>query len=165
MGEVIPLMKPPGEYRPQYWVLGKDGRTPVPTADMHVWCELMADAHRKHVGWDFDHPRNITVSTVFLGLDHGFGGGVPILFETMIFGGKHDERMFRYATWAEAERGHWQACKLARVFPSSLARYTPKRQPPTLVTLTVASGSPVSRKGLHRTRLNGLRLSRVAFQR
>lgn len=26
------------------------------------------------------------VSTVWLGLDHGYGGGPPIIFETMVFG-------------------------------------------------------------------------------
>ena len=30
------------------------------------------------------------VSTVFLGLDHQFGKGPPILWETMVFGGKHN---------------------------------------------------------------------------
>ena len=46
------------------------------------------------------------VSTVFLGLDHAFDGGTPLLFETMIFGGEHDEYQERYATWDEAEAGH-----------------------------------------------------------
>ena len=46
------------------------------------------------------------VSTVFLGMDHSLGGSVPILFETMVFGGKLDEEMERYRTWDEAEAGH-----------------------------------------------------------
>ena len=46
------------------------------------------------------------VSTVFLGIDHQFGEGPPILFETMIFGGEHDEEMWRYSTWDEAKAGH-----------------------------------------------------------
>ena len=32
--------------------------------------------------------KNIEISTVFLGLDHAFGQGNPLLFETMVFGGK-----------------------------------------------------------------------------
>jgi len=52
----------------------------------------------------------VEISTVFLGLDHSMGGGdVPILFETMIFGGQHDEYMERYTTWDEAEKGHQEA--------------------------------------------------------
>jgi hypothetical protein len=57
----------------------------------------------------------IEVSTVMLGTDHGFGmGGPPILFETMIFGGEHDEYQERYSTRAEAESGHSKALGLAR---------------------------------------------------
>lgn len=47
------------------------------------------------------------VSTVFLGVDHNWlGSGPPILFETMIFGGKGDEHQWRYSTWEQAEAGH-----------------------------------------------------------
>lgn len=46
------------------------------------------------------------VSTVFLGLDHRFGPGSPLLFETMVFGGPFDQEQERYSTWAEAEAGH-----------------------------------------------------------
>lgn len=46
------------------------------------------------------------VSTVFLGLDHSFGEGAPLYFETMIFGGPEDQSQWRYTTWAQAEAGH-----------------------------------------------------------
>lgn len=51
------------------------------------------------------------VSTVFLGLDHGMGTALdgeflPVLFETMIFGGKHDQLQTRYHTLEEARSGH-----------------------------------------------------------
>lgn len=49
---------------------------------------------------------DIRISTVFLGLDHSFGEGKPLLFETMIFGGEHNQDMDRYSTWQEAEDGH-----------------------------------------------------------
>ena len=45
------------------------------------------------------------VSTVFLGIDHNFGEGKPLLFETMVFGGK-DEEQERYSTYKQAEQGH-----------------------------------------------------------
>lgn len=48
----------------------------------------------------------VRVSTVLLGLDHSFGGGKPIIFETMVFGGKLDQEEDRYATRQEAENGH-----------------------------------------------------------
>ena len=52
------------------------------------------------------------VSTVFLGLDHSFGGGKPVLFETMVFdrsisaGNNTDIDGIRYNTWEEAVKGH-----------------------------------------------------------
>lgn len=54
------------------------------------------------------------VSTVWLGLDHQFGGGPPLIFETMIFGsGPLDNEMRRYSTEAEALAGHAEMVKMA----------------------------------------------------
>jgi hypothetical protein len=49
------------------------------------------------------------VSTVWLGLDHQFGDGQPLIFETMVFSSKDDfseERCKRYSTLKEAIKGH-----------------------------------------------------------
>lgn len=54
----------------------------------------------------------VRVSTVFLALDHGYGDEPPLLFETMIFGGEHDDYQERYSTWEEAEAGHKRAVKM-----------------------------------------------------
>lgn len=35
------------------------------------------------------------VSTVFLGMDHAFGGGPPVLWETMVFGGELNGEQIR----------------------------------------------------------------------
>lgn len=56
----------------------------------------------------------VHVSTIFLAVDHQTGGGPPVLFETMIFGGPHDGYQERYSTWGEAEAGHQRAILLAR---------------------------------------------------
>lgn len=48
----------------------------------------------------------VRISTVFLGMDHSFWGGTPILFETMVFGGENDGYQERYCTWEQAEQGH-----------------------------------------------------------
>jgi len=61
------------------------------TADLHVAMDEIGD---------------VRISTVFLGLDHQFGDGPPLLFETLVFGGKLDDEMDRYTTWEEAEKGH-----------------------------------------------------------
>lgn len=60
----------------------------------------------------------VTVSTVFLGIDHNFGGrGEPVLFETMIFGSGDphlDDYQERYCSFAEALRGHQRAVALVK---------------------------------------------------
>lgn len=58
---------------------------------------------------------HISVSTVFIGIDHSFSpeSAVPILFETMIFGGDEDGLVERYSTWTEAEEGHHEVCRMA----------------------------------------------------
>lgn len=62
----------------------------------------------------WDELGDVRVSTVFLGLDHGWGRGAPEIFETMIFGGKHSESCWRYSTREEAIAGHRVALELAR---------------------------------------------------
>lgn len=56
----------------------------------------------------------VEVSTVFLGLDHNFFSGPPLLFETMIFGGPLDQEQERYTTWDEAVEGHNRMVKRAQ---------------------------------------------------
>lgn len=46
------------------------------------------------------------ISTVFLGSDHQYLDGPPLLFETMVFGGPMDGEMERYTTLEQAEQGH-----------------------------------------------------------
>lgn len=56
----------------------------------------------------------VEVSTVFLGLNHQFGDGPPLLFETMIFCGPEDGYQDRYSTYEEALAGHEKALQLAK---------------------------------------------------
>lgn len=50
---------------------------------------------------------DLMVSTVFLSLDHGFNG-VPMLFETMVFGGALDQVCERTSTRIQAVALHDQ---------------------------------------------------------
>ena len=54
------------------------------------------------------------VSTIFLGLDHSWENNVPILWETMIFGGKEDMYQDRYTSYKEALVGHEKAVNLVK---------------------------------------------------
>jgi len=55
---------------------------------------------------------DIFVSTVFLGLDHAWNSGIPVLWETMIFGGEHDQYQERYTSYEDALEGHQIALNL-----------------------------------------------------
>ena len=94
-----------------------EGHTPVVIGNLYEWACLFKGADGRvartaHGG--------VIVSTVFLGLDHNWGDGPPLLFETMVFGGEHDEEQERYATWDEAVAGHEAMC--LRVWPVGVAR-------------------------------------------
>lgn len=88
-----------------------DGHTPIPVASLEEWARAFETMDR-HVAKT--QIGEVGVSTVFLGIDHNFGDGPPLLFETMIFGGEHDEWQERCSTWREAEEQHERACALVR---------------------------------------------------
>jgi hypothetical protein len=89
------------------------GKTPVKEDDLFAWAEWFESADR-HVA-KTALGEDVLVSTIFLGLDHNFlGKGGPILFETMIFGGAHDQDGERWHTWEEAEAGHQHYVKIAK---------------------------------------------------
>lgn len=87
-----------------------NGKTPVP-ADLMTWAKWFESADR-HVAQD--QIGDVRISTVFLGIDHSFGGDTPLLFETMIFGGEHDQYQNRSSTWDEAEQQHAEALAMVR---------------------------------------------------
>lgn len=83
---------------------------------LSAWANMFEDRQQmldyKRVGDTYIGPAR--VSTVWLGLDHrmGFlwpdeaGPYRPLIFETMVFGGKLDGAYWRYSTEAEALAGH-----------------------------------------------------------
>lgn len=76
-----------------------------------------ADAMSENISLFRDKIGEATISTVFLSVDHGYSRffgweGQPVLFETMIFGGEHDEYQERYCTYDEAEQGHRRAVEM-----------------------------------------------------
>jgi hypothetical protein len=74
-----------------------------------VWAAAIDDEERKVVA--SEEVEHVFVSTVFIGIDQGYGKGPPLLFETMAFvhdGGdpKYDHVCWWYATWDKAAQGH-----------------------------------------------------------
>lgn len=58
------------------------------------------------------------VSTVWLGLDHSFGTGPPLIFETMVFGlgsGFAELDCRRYSTLEQARAGHAETVAVLRL--------------------------------------------------
>lgn len=98
---------PPG-FEPRLWYTLDDEHRPVAAPDLETWGRWMQKNDR-HVAVTDLADGVVTVSTVFLGLDHRhFGRGPPILFETMVFGltMEDGDMQWRYSSWDDAEVGH-----------------------------------------------------------
>lgn len=89
----------------EYFIL--NGKEAVPVDDVLEWGRFFETSDRRIAR---DEIGSVIVSTVFLGLDHQFGDGPPLIFETLATGGKLDGEMDRYSTWDEAAAGHVAMC-------------------------------------------------------
>lgn len=104
--------------RPMYYILDENNN-PIGTNNVIKWGRLMQLKEKIVKQENVD---NYFISTVFLGIDHSYDFGNPVLWETMIFrkdkdGSKelgsdifHD----RYSTYDEAIQGHKEAVKLVK---------------------------------------------------
>ena len=98
-----------------------DGMNPIP-CDAHTWV-MWREQHELHVFLDTVQRGEmvVEVSTVFLGLNHQWGVGPPLIFETLVFLNEPwydessetwwpetaiDNSRRRYSTKAEALAGH-----------------------------------------------------------
>ncbi len=84
------------------YLLDENGE-PQPCPDLMDWARWFQISERSIARTEIG---KIVVSTVFLGLDHGYGSGPPVLFETMVFEGPLNGEQVRYCTRAEALSGH-----------------------------------------------------------
>ena len=90
-------------FHSKFYVLDENGE-PKAEPDPKGWGKWFYGMDR-HIGKT--EIGKVLVSTVFLGIDHGFHPGrPPVLFETMVFGGPLDQEQERYETKAQAEQGH-----------------------------------------------------------
>ncbi len=86
------------------YILNKD-HTITQTEDILVWAKWFEKMENRRIAET--EMGQITVSTVFLGIDHRFSNkGKPILFESMVFKNSESIDEERYCTYEEAERGH-----------------------------------------------------------
>ena len=91
------------------YILDGDGN-PVKEPNVAKW-EKAFEGDR-HIG--IDKIGDADVSTVFLAMDHSFGEGPPVLWETMVFGGPLDQEQARYSSKADALAGHAAMCERVR---------------------------------------------------
>lgn len=104
--------------RHQWYIL--KGRKPVPVtwSQQLRWAREENGNHRMTVTVAKERAGQYTVSTIFLGMDHAYGDGPPVLFETMAWlteGGKFRDEQYRYCTWDEAMKGHKQYAQRLRM--------------------------------------------------
>ena len=85
------------------YILDENGNPKLET-DVMAWATWFETANRVIKETKVDESE---VSTVFLGLDYNFADkGLPLLYETMVFGGRLNGECNRYPTQEMAEIGH-----------------------------------------------------------
>ena len=99
--------------RSPYYKLDESGE-PVVCEDMLEWALWFGTSHESRVIAKTELPSGAVVSTVFIGIDHAFRGGDPVLWETMLFGGEYDLACDRYRSRNEALVGHEMWVLVAR---------------------------------------------------
>lgn len=92
------------------YVLDEQNR-PVECRDLTAWARWFEQTDNRRVAEDYGDGWRL--STVFLGLDHSFMSGPPLLFETMLFRNDSPDDLWRCTTWDQAVAQH--ARELAKV--------------------------------------------------
>lgn len=84
-----------------------EGHDVVEEPDLLTWARWFESSMRARIVGR-TQVGTYAISTVFLGLDHNWGGGPPILFETMVYGSDGEDRdiVQRYHTYSDASAGH-----------------------------------------------------------
>jgi hypothetical protein len=99
-----------------WYILTADNQpVAVSVREASKWIE--ENPTKKQIGFDILQDENgneISVSTVFLGLDHSWDNQGLILWKTMIFGGINDEYEERYNSYEDALEGHQRAIDLIK---------------------------------------------------
>jgi hypothetical protein len=81
---------------------------------LYEWSEQLEKLHRSGNNHVAEETINgMWISTVWIGLNHGYGEDEPLLFETMVFPENRYDQNYcdRYSTWSEAVNGHKKAAQ------------------------------------------------------
>ena len=84
-----------------------EGHDVVEERDLLTWARWFEQSMRERIVGR-TQAGTFAISTVFLGIDHNWFGGKPVLFETMVYGsdGEDKDIVERYHTYSEASAGH-----------------------------------------------------------
>ena len=117
--------------RHDYYIL--NGTEVVPAINCMAWAEFFEHGNRRV---RLTRVRGYEVSTVFLGNNHAFDDGPPMIFECMVFGdtesyffagkqrhARRDVAGERCSTYAQAVAMHKRMVKLYRMSPRQLKRW------------------------------------------
>ena len=103
---------------PHHYVLDEKG-IPVIEPDLMKWAMWFEHARESRIVAR-TKMGDAEVSTVFLGLDHNWSHvGPPVLWETMIFGGEHDQEQLR-CTGSREQAEALHASMVKRLKPPKL---------------------------------------------
>lgn len=90
-----------------YYIL--DNKTVKKIQDVQTWASWYETADKRV---KLDCIGNCKISTIFLGRNYRwFDNGRPLLFETVVFGGKLNQNQWRCSTWNEAIIQHEAVCE------------------------------------------------------
>jgi len=88
----------------RHWILDEKNQ-PI-EVDLMTWAQWFEEPANRIVKQTLCSAGTCEVSTVFMGINHNFSAGPPLLLETMVFGGAADTFQDRYSTYEQAELYH-----------------------------------------------------------
>jgi hypothetical protein len=86
----------------------------VDLTEYYQWQKALPEDIKTGIGFTLalDKVEGVCVSTVYLGIDHGYGNGPPVLWETMVFcEGKNDQDFERSTSRKDALKVHRRFCE------------------------------------------------------
>jgi len=86
----------------------------VELMEYYSWKKSLPDDIQTGIGFTLarDEKDGVCISTVYLGTDHGYGSGPPVLWETMVFcEGDDDQYCERATSRSEALQVHKRFCE------------------------------------------------------
>lgn len=98
---------------------------PIPCDDSVAWSRWFESFHNRQVRTTVLHAKGhpeFRLSTIFLGIDHAWGGGPPVLWETMVLDAPDDnDRQARFTSRVSALLYHdLMLVQMATLFGASV---------------------------------------------